>query len=659
MASIGQKLETKGVIMTLLSLVLIGTGCEERINSSVVNPSEGKTVEVTLNIGIADEEDGTGASASPTSKAGCSSYSGSAFEVVSVADVQTKSGMDIPDQLYNLEIWQYNESGNKIGGEALGNVTIGSTFTASLTLATGCKLLLVARGASTDFESLSGKTLSAVQDLKVEAKKSNINKIATNATGNGLANMTYYLLLENVNITSDGKIESPTGKDVRLLLKRLAVKVQLDWTFAQEMTNKGYTLKEVKLCQVPAHYRLVPQTEKTDKWGDVYPSSVAEFVDLYRLTGTELTDAKGTQTVWIPANARGISPYSNSPYYRNKTNANPVIAAYSGSTIVWSWHLWITDYVPARINSFSEYATAQISSSKGTVHKYDSPLFQEGGVYAAKVMMDRDLGARKGGFPGITIGDDFTVMDAVNTFGLLYQWGRKDPFFPSADGTNKETDIIYDGDGFSTGVVNIKAQVSMSTAIANPSTFYYYSNGIWNTESGRAKFWNADGGMAPGKKTIYDPCPKGWKIPNLFASDRTISVNNIQINSIYTNFGKTSNGDIVNSVQKADYSKFLYYYNNWYGSNTSVPDNNNPKGGRLFLIGDASIATKTIHNSVWVSANAERHCINNGKLSYAGKYGHIWGADAERYYMGFHPTMVEVNIIANSAYGWPVRCIQE
>ena len=89
------------------------------------------------------------------------------------------------------------------------------------------------------------------------------------------------------------------------------------------MTNKGYTLKEVKLCQVPAHYRLVPQTEKTDKWGDVYPTSVAEFVDFYRLTGTELTDAKGTQTVWIPANARGISPYSNSPYYRNKTNANP------------------------------------------------------------------------------------------------------------------------------------------------------------------------------------------------------------------------------------------------------------------------------------------------------------------------------------------------
>lgn len=25
---------------------------------------------------------------------------------------------------------------------------------------------------------------------------------------------------------------------------------------------------------------------------------------------------------------------------------NAVIAAYSGSTIVWSWHIWISDYVP-------------------------------------------------------------------------------------------------------------------------------------------------------------------------------------------------------------------------------------------------------------------------------------------------------------------------
>ena len=320
MASIGQKLETKGVIMTLLSLVLISTGCEDKIDSPTVNPSEGKTVEVTLNLGIADEEDGAGATASPTSKAG--SNSRSALEAVPVYGMQTKSGTDIPDKLYNLEIWQYDGSGKQIGGKALGNVTVGSTFTASLKQATGCKLLLVARGASADFESLSGKTLSEVQNMTVKAKESNINAIAPNAIGNSLANMTYYLYLENVNITSAGKIESPAGQDVRLLLKRLATKVELNWTFASDMTQKGYTLKEVKLCQVPAHYRLIPRTEET-KWGNVYPSSVAEFVDVYRLTGTELDNANSAKTVWIPANARGISSYSNSPYYRNKTNANP------------------------------------------------------------------------------------------------------------------------------------------------------------------------------------------------------------------------------------------------------------------------------------------------------------------------------------------------
>jgi len=320
MASIGYKLETKGVIMTLLSLVLISTGCEDKIDSPTVNPSEGKTVEVTLNLGIADEEDGAGATASPTSKAG--SNSRSALEAVPVYGMQTKSGTDIPDKLYNLEIWQYDGSGKQIGGKALGNVTVGSTFTASLKQATGCKLLLVARGASADFESLSGKTLSEVQNMTVKAKESNINAIASNAIGNSLANMTYYLYLENVNITSAGKIESPAGQDVRLLLKRLATKVELNWTFASDMTQKGYTLKEVKLCQVPAHYRLIPRTEET-KWGNVYPSSVAEFVDVYRLTGTELDNANSAKTVWIPANARGISSYSNSPYYRNKTNANP------------------------------------------------------------------------------------------------------------------------------------------------------------------------------------------------------------------------------------------------------------------------------------------------------------------------------------------------
>ena len=75
MADIGHKLETKGVIMTLLSLVLISTGCEEQIDPPAVNPSEGKMVEVTLNIGFADEADGSTLSAPLTTKSNEAAFS--------------------------------------------------------------------------------------------------------------------------------------------------------------------------------------------------------------------------------------------------------------------------------------------------------------------------------------------------------------------------------------------------------------------------------------------------------------------------------------------------------------------------------------------------------------------------------------------------------
>ncbi|WP_297596440.1 DUF4906 domain-containing protein [Parabacteroides sp.] len=818
--------------MTLLSLVLISTGCEEQIDPPAVNPSEGKTVAVTLDLGIADEEDGAGATASPTSKAG--SCNRSAFEIASVADMRTKAAGNIPDKLYNLDIIQY-VSGGSVKSNTLSEQTIGAalgtTTTVKLTPDTGSKLLLVARGASADFGSLTGKTLSAVQDLKVKAETSKIKGISTDATGNDLANMPYYLYLENVNITSDGKIQSPAGKDVRLLLKRLAVKVQLDWSFSKDMTDNGYILKEVKLCQVPAHYRLVPQTEKTDKWGNVYPTSVAEFVDVYRLTGTNIENGTTrTQTVWIPANARGISSYSNSPYYRNKTNANPaatyaefvvdnsekkerlyyrvylggnetddfnllentnyhwtvninkadyandpriqlldqtpvistnqqttsncfmmlpgtnicfnpykheagtdgwntyltsggaiasgktitsvkvlwqtkdagtsgdlvmgyvasndnhknlvnyenldnpstalvhvkvpvtnggnaVIAAYSGSTVVWSWHLWISNYVPVRINSYSEYEEAQAKTKNGTVHKYRSALFNEGQKYANCVMMDRDLGAVAGGYPAIYKGENYTVRDNVETQGFLYQGARKDPFFISADGTTNEVDVIYDGDGVTLGVTNTNpAEVSnkYEYSIQHPLHFIYGEGGIGSNPNS----WDNSG-----KKTIDDPCPTGWRVP-LF--DGTGGSSNFS-GSIFDGF--QTGGSISGSGNDAEYiisGTNEFNYSSYFLTDELIdkapgtsPDKN-PKGGRLFYLGENKLIEKTIHNTVWFPVSAER-VYTTAQLN-APLYAHIWFANnASGNFMfgsGMKPHAMRV-IRYTIGYGWPVRCIQQ
>ncbi|WP_455637396.1 DUF4906 domain-containing protein [Parabacteroides sp.] len=820
--------------MTLLSLVLIGSGCEEQIDPAKVPSNEGKQVEVSLNIGFADEVDGAGNGTSPATKSDAGSNR-SAFEMLPIADVRTKAQEGKPDKIYNLEIIQYKSDGTA-ASQILGEQQIGQSFTVSLAAENQSKLLFIAWGSSSGFNTPTDKSLKAIQELKVKAKDSNINKIATDATGSALANMPYFLYLEDVNIVNvngTNKIQSPEGKDVRLLLQRLAVKVQLDWSLSQKMIDAGYSLREVKLCQAPADYRLIPQAETTPQWGNVYPSSVAEFVDLYRLTGDELT-ASSTKTVWMPANSRGISPKATAPIYRNKENANPaatyaefvvdhntngkndqrlyyraylggnttddfnllentnyhwiinintaeytndqriqpldltpvfsenlqttancfmmkpgtnicfnpykheagtggwntyltsngssiqngktidkvevlwqskdagtsgdlvmgyvvsndnhrnlvnvtdkedmsnarihvkvpvtnggnaVIAAKNSSgEIVWSWHLWISDYVPVRINSYNEYEAAQQNTQNGTVHKYRSSAFEANGKYANCVMMDRDLGAMAGGYPALYKGENYTVRDNVETQGFLFQGARKDPFFISADGTINELDVIYNGDGISLEITNVdgsKMSNKYEYSIKNPLHLVYGAEGIG---SGSNKWDNN------GKKTIDDPCPDGWKVP-LFDGGTSSNLDN----SILAGF--ETGGNLIGSGENAEYVikneatftySSYYYKNKLYETNPNAADNDvNSKGGRLFYLKDKQ-TNMTIHNTVWFPVSAERH-YNRGELG-ASTYAHIWFANPNsgNYMYGstMKPNAIRV-IHYGMGYAWPVRCIQD
>ena len=86
--------------------------------------------------------------------------------------------------------------------------------------------------------------------------------------------------------------------------------------------------------------------------------------------------------------------------------------------------------------------------------------------------MDRNLGATSA-----TPGD-------AGALGLLYQWGRKDPFTQDAEKT--------------TQTVNIQ------TSIQNPHMKYGYING-WCSRY-NPNLWKGE------VKTIYDPCPAGYRM---------------------------------------------------------------------------------------------------------------------------------------------------
>lgn len=138
----------------------------------------------------------------------------------------------------------------------------------------------------------------------------------------------------------------------------------------------------------------------------------------------------------------------------NFSQGNAVIAAKnSKGVILWSWHIWC--------------------SKEG---------WQEQVYYNnAGTMMDRNLGAISAK-PG-----------DVGALGLLYQWGRKDPFLGSSSISESKV-------AASTGTWNVSSNGSSIKAEENPMTFYtslYLSDYSWQS-----------------RKTANDPCPTGWRVPD-------------------------------------------------------------------------------------------------------------------------------------------------
>lgn len=196
-------------------------------------------------------------------------------------------------------------------------------------------------------------------------------------------------------------------------------------------------------------------------------------------------------------------------YVRFKANpdkkGNAVIAVYdSQRNVLWSWHIWITDQ-PADIT-----------------HKI--------GGKDVKIM-DRNLGA---------LAATSTGNNVLDTYGLYYQWGRKDPsmgppeddYLPQSTASMSYYDY-YGSEWKSVGVVNMP-QPTVRDGVENPmylvlptdfsmTTYQYdwlYTNidNLWGDYE-----HEVEGSLSKRQKTIYDPCPYGYMVPQdeistLFAS---------------------------------------------------------------------------------------------------------------------------------------------
>lgn len=174
-----------------------------------------------------------------------------------------------------------------------------------------------------------------------------------------------------------------------------------------------------------------------------------------------------------------------------RSRGNALIAVYDKANpnaedakVLWSWHLWCTA-VPQII----EY-----TASRYTGNEYK--------------VMDRNLGAT-------------TSTPALGTTqGLRYQFGRKDPFSGSLTYDGVKT-ILYDVRSSASEVESTNDEsVTVAKSINTPNILRLRGGmGIsWCETSDMKYLWGnteTDNYYYPSStiKTIYDPCPVGYKVP--------------------------------------------------------------------------------------------------------------------------------------------------
>ena len=197
---------------------------------------------------------------------------------------------------------------------------------------------------------------------------------------------------------------------------------------------------------------------------------------------------------------------------------NALIAARNQfGRIIWSWHIWIPA-TKIETNTYGLYSSA---------------------------LMDRNLGA----LVAAQVGE----AAPVESFGTVYQWGRKDPFVGPASTGGSDLATVS---GFH--CEQASGTIDLMESISNPLLMGHTENGDWLSVPNK-ELWIYE------MKTIYDPCPPGYRVP-AFESDQPLmqsKLSGITGFGVSKEYGYIQMGDPVTvfplSGYRDDYSVTSFY----------------------------------------------------------------------------------------------------
>lgn len=362
---------------------------------------------------------------------------------------------------------------------------------------------------------------------------------------------------------------------------------------------------------------------------------------------------------------------------------NAVVAAKDGaSKILWSWHIW---------------ATAAFDGNSIKVQTYDTrPRSVSGHFKPAQrtgiKMMDRNLGAASGTASKV-------AAEVIKTYGLYFQFGRKDPF-PAAGvmtrADNAEIVPVYDGSGnqilknsnqpknstITRGIDQPAVAAQLAYTVENPLEFILCDSGdkanSYGGDNSNASYnwifaahpqtvpWKASNKLWGGgltneanslplatvvdiEKTIYDPCPYGYHMPpqDIWTNFTTApsAYNTSNLNSYYNGIAADRFRQTNTSIGFTDAGFAVW-------------------GRRVFTTGTAEATVDGESNVAFYPAAGYRDGLN-GLVSYVGLGCLGWSASpysADSPYssiLRMDGDWVGTVTTPTRADGFPVRCVRD
>ena len=341
---------------------------------------------------------------------------------------------------------------------------------------------------------------------------------------------------------------------------------------------------------------------------------------------------------------------------------NAVIAALNTEgQILWSWHIWVTNM----------NLTERVNIKSGSNRQTDYPFMTKpvGYCEAAKLSYPERVinvsinQATSNNTTAVSIKQSSTATIEVAQNCTFYQWGRKDPF-PGASSNDKTnsvqklcykadgSDFVYEKKGGNTTSGNGKQTIAGS--IQNPTTFYYsYTTSNWDSQDNDwcsttyHDNWSMDasinGNWADDNitKTVYDPCPIGFKMPGCNAFTRFTTDGQNQ--SSPSNFNVSNKTTYVTD-------KGWYFY---------IDNSNNTDFWYAFGFIDCWVK----RYADYTGSDKESNNSGRGCLAYAGFDGNCWSARAYSAGLGcglgFNSGGVYPRNANPRAYGFAARPVSE